>query len=570
MPNGFRSRNRRAAGLGQGLVLCLALLSGGVAGAQPQPAAPAPPAQPVSPPSLTTLVNATPTSDTFTLTYFNRPIVVLKANVLGRSPMERALGAERALDDLAAQQIAGPVASQLFDGGAFISVGSRPVLALTLADIDSLSGETIQGVSGQVVARLQQALDEAAEARTPRALLRSVATTLVALVIGLAALWAIGRTHRIVAARLLAAADKKVAKSKIADIELLRGMRISSFERRFATTSMWGLDLIVVYGILAFSLRQFPYTRPWGESLRWFLWHTVQNLGLGMLGALPGLFTVALILLVTRMLVRGIGAWFKAVEKGRVAPRWIFPETAQPTRRLLSALLWLFAIVVSYPYLPGSSTEAFKGVSVFLGLMVTVGSSGLVSQIMSGFMITYSRALRLGDFVRIGDVEGTVNHLGVLSTKLKTLFNEDVTIPNAVVVAQTTTDYSRFGDTIGVFTSTVVTIGYDAPWRQVHALLLRAAERTAGLRREPKPVVIQSGLEDFYVRYTLLVSLVRQESRLFTLDALHANIQDLFNEYGVQIMSPNYVLDPAAPKVVPKKDWFAAPADADPLPPRQP
>ena len=145
--------------------------------------------------------------------------------------------------------------------------------------------------------------------------------------------------------------------------------------------------------------------------------------------------------------------------------------------------------------------------------------------------------------------------------------NEEVTIPNAVVVAQTTMDYSRFGDTEGVYTPTSVTIGYDAPWRQVHALLLLAAERTAGLRREPKPLVLQAALEDFYVKYTLLVCLERQESRPFTLNALHANIQDLFNEHGVQIMSPNYVFDPAAPKVVPKKDWFAAPAAADRRPP---
>jgi small-conductance mechanosensitive channel len=249
-------------------------------------------------------------------------------------------------------------------------------------------------------------------------------------------------------------------------------------------------------------------------------------------------------------------------------PRWIYPETAQPTRRLLTGLLWAFAIVVAHPYLPGSQTDAFKGVSVFFGLMVTFGSSGIVNQIMSGFMITYSRALRAGDFVRIGEVEGTVTHLGVLSTKIRTLRQEEVTIPNAVVVAQTTTDYTRLSETDGVFTPTSVTIGYDTPWRQVHALMLQAADRTAGLRAKPKPVVLQAGLEDFYVKYTLFVCLEQQESRPVTLGALHANIQDLFNEYGVQIMSPNYVIDPSAPKVVPKQQWFAAPAAApEPVPP---
>jgi small-conductance mechanosensitive channel len=288
-----------------------------------------------------------------------------------------------------------------------------------------------------------------------------------------------------------------------------------------------------------------------------------------MLNTLPDLFTVALIVLITRFAIRLLGLWFHAVETGRVTARWIYPETAQPTRRLATTLLWLFGAVMAYPYLPGSQTEAFKGVSVFLGLMVTLGSSGLVNQIMSGFTITYSRALRLGDFVRIGDVEGTVTHLGVLSTKLRTLRNEDVTVPNAVVVSQTTVDFSRYGDTAGVFTPTTVTIGYDAPWRQVHAMLLEAAKRTAGIRREPAPLVLQAGLEDFYVKYMLLVCLERQDSRPIVLAAMHANIQDVFNEYGVQIMSPNYVLDPAAPKVVPKKDWFAAPAAAE-RPPGQP
>jgi small-conductance mechanosensitive channel len=166
--------------------------------------------------------------------------------------------------------------------------------------------------------------------------------------------------------------------------------------------------------------------------------------------------------------------------------------------------------------------------------------------------------------VRIGEVEGTVVHVGVLSTKIKTLQLEEVTLPNAVVVSQTTTNYSRHAETDGVLTTTSVTIGYDTPWRQVHALLLQAAARTPGIRPTPPPCVFQRGLEDFYVRYTLYVCLHEQDARLVVLDALHANIQDLFNEHGVQIMSPNYVLDPAAPKLVPRGNWYAAPASSEP------
>jgi small-conductance mechanosensitive channel len=176
-------------------------------------------------------------------------------------------------------------------------------------------------------------------------------------------------------------------------------------------------------------------------------------------------------------------------------------------------------------------------------------------------MLTYSRALRLGDFVKIGEVEGTIIHIGVLSTKLKTLRSEEVTIPNAVVVSQTATDYSRFAESVR--TTTSVTIGYDSPWRQVHAMLLLAAERTSGIRRDPKPRVIQSALEDAAVRYVLAFCLEHQESKHLTLSELHAHIQDVFNEYGVQIMTPRYEEDPETPKLVPKQQWFAAPARPD-------
>jgi small-conductance mechanosensitive channel len=174
--------------------------------------------------------------------------------------------------------------------------------------------------------------------------------------------------------------------------------------------------------------------------------------------------------------------------------------------------------------------------------------------------ITYSRALRLRDFVRVGEVEGTVTHLGSLSTKLMTPRGEEITIPNAVVVSTLTTNYSRHADGEGVYTPTTVTIGYDQPWRLVKALLLQAAQRTPGIRSTPRPMVRQTALRDSYVEYALLVALENPASRGLTLDVLHGHIQDAFNEHGVQIMSPNYEGDPDQPKLVPRDRWFAEPS----------
>ncbi len=525
-----------------------------------QDQAPSPPQQPAP---VVEGASAEPSEQVATLIFANRPIVTLRARVLGRDPDDRVASATRVLDELIGDGLSGPIESRAFTGGRIISVASRGIVAITAFDVDNLAGETVEGVTAQAIVRLQQALAEADEARTPRRLLVAIGLASVGLAVGFLLLWALVRAHRKFAGRLVEVAEQKLAKTGLTDVASLRASRLLEFQRGLLTAITMSISIVVVYSMATFVLRRFPYTRPWGESMRGFLVSTVENLALGMANAIPGLFTIALIVVIARFTGRLIGIWFTSVEQGRTHVRWLYPETAQPTRRIVNVLLWLFTIVVAYPYMPGSQTEAFKGVSVFLGLMLTFGSSGLVNQIMSGFMVTYSRALRVGDYVRVGDVEGTVIHLGILSTKLKTYRGEEATIPNAVVVSQTTTDYSRFAEANETFTPTSVTIGYDTPWRQIHAMLLLAAERTPGVRGEPKPYVLQEALQDFYVKYTLFVCLDAQDQRYFTLNTLHAQIQDLFNEYGVQIMSPNYLADPASPKLVAKKDWYASPARVD-------
>ena len=507
-------------------------------------------------------LHAEPSGETATVVFFNRPIVVLRARVLGRAPAERALSSNRLMEDLISGGEAHQVETRVLEGAALVMAGGRTVLVLTPPDVDELSGETLDQAAAGAARRLQQALDEAYEARTPARLMRSAAVALAVLLTGVLLAIVVARSRRAVSARLVDLAETTVTKSGIADANLLRASRLIEIQRRLTSYAAVVLYLVIAYSVIAIILRRFPFTRPWGESMRGFLFETGMNVGLGIAHAIPGLVTIAIIVFLTRFIVRLIGLWFHSIEQGSIAgPRWLHPETAQPTRRLLTAAAWLFAIVLIFPYVPGSQTDAFKGVSVLVGLIVTLGSSGLMNQLMSNFMITYSRALRVGDFVRIGEVEGTVMHLGMLSTKIHTVFGEEVTIPNAVVIAQTTTDFSRMvGE--GVLTRTSVTIGYDSPWRQVHSLLLTAATRTPGIRKEVKPFVFQASLQDFYVEYTLAFGLERQDQRVNILAALHANIQDLFNEYGVQIMSPHYLGDPAAPKVVPADKWFAAPAHA--------
>ncbi len=229
---------------------------------------------------------------------------------------------------------------------------------------------------------------------------------------------------------------------------------------------------------------------------------------------------------------------------------------------MLTAVIWLFSLVAAYPYLPGSDSEAFKGIGVFVGLMLSIGASGVVNQAVSGLMLMYTKALRPGEFVQVGDTEGTVTSVGFLTTRIETLRNVEVTLPNAYLASNVTRNFSRLVANGGMRVTTSVTIGYDTPWRQVHAMLQMAAERTSRIAQDPPPRVLQTALQDFYVEYTLIVCVAEPKLKFVVLNELHAHIQDVFNEFGVQIMSPNYEADPADKKFVPKEQWFPAPAQA--------
>ena len=331
-------------------------------------------------------------------------------------------------------------------------------------------------------------------------------------------------------------------------------------ERTMLGLSAWGLALMAVYLWLAFVLQRFPYTRPWGTRLGTYVMDLLRELGGGALHALPGLFAVVVIFLATRFVVRLVGVVFRGIEQGTVALRGLQPDTAGATRRIITVVIWIFSLTVAYQYIPGSESDAFKAVGVLIGLMISLGSAGLVNQVMSGLVLVYARALRPGELVRAGEVVGVVSELTMLSTKIVTARREEVTIPNAVLTGTMITNYSRLAGDDGALLSTAVTIGYDAPWRQVHALLLLAAERTPGLRAQPRPSVFQRTLGDFYVEYELRAHLDRPEIRFQVLSDLHAQIQDAFNEFGVQIMSPHFEAQPGSAVVAPPAVWYTAPA----------
>ncbi|MFY9721469.1 MAG: mechanosensitive ion channel domain-containing protein [Azonexus sp.] len=494
------------------------------------------------------------------LSIANRDIATLRATVQGASPESRIKRIHERLRMLGERELAKPITRQTIeiDGrrAVIFYVGDQLAFGLYEGDLDPEQKQSLDDVAQQAEKRLALALEAMIRQGHAPVLVKGTLLSLLATGVMLALLWAIQKATNLVLERL---------QKRILSANESSGLRWASqgwlLVKRVAHLILIGLWISVVYLWFAYVLASFPLTQPLAERLEGFLLDMLQTFGEGAVSSIPGLLTVAVILFLAKAANDVAGNIFDNVYQGRSLIPGVHRDTAHATRRLVGVMIWAVGIAIAYPYLPIADSEAFKGLSVMFGFMLTLGSAGVVTQMMSGLVLIYSRALKVGDFVSIGEVTGVVKEMAALSTKIVNMRNEEVTIPNAVLVSTAIKNYTgAFGER-GALISTTVTIGYDTPWRQVHAMLIKAAEETSGLRAMPKPFVMQKALQDYYVEYELYAYVDRPLERIQILSELHSHIQDQFNTYGVQIMSPHFVLQPKGDVVVNKDDWFAAPAE---------
>jgi small-conductance mechanosensitive channel len=368
--------------------------------------------------------------------------------------------------------------------------------------------------------------------------------------------WLSRRIDRLVERRV----QTRIRSLAVQSFEFVRAERIGS-ALRGALRGLQALAiLVVVFLWLDIVLGQFPWTLPLSRRLLDLVLGPLATIGKAIVAEIPDLIFLVILFYLFRFVVRMARMFFDAVGRGAVVLSGFDQEWAGATYRIARFLIIAFGLVVAYPYIPGSQSDAFKGVSLFLGVLFSLGSSSAIANIIAGYMMTYRRAFKVGDRVKIGDVTGDVTDLRLQVTHLRTVKNEEVTIPNSQILNNEVINYSSLARTQGLILHTEVGIGYETPWRQVEAMLLLAAERTPGLLRDPAPFIRQKKLGDFAVNYELNVYCNDALAMGQFYTDLHRNILDLFNEYGVQIMTPAYEGDTEQPKVVAKKDWFAAPA----------
>jgi small-conductance mechanosensitive channel len=447
------------------------------------------------------------------------------------------------------------------DGDVFSRIEARGQMLVTITNADA----AVEGVSRStlvrvLVSRIDGAIAAYRQARTRKALVqgaRRAAADLGAFVVVLFLfLWAYRRGEK---------ATERYFKTRIEKIRV-RALPVVRAERVWDALSSMLRFLRAAFLLVAslftadLVLSQFPWTKPFSKQVFEIVLGPLRVIWQGVVQSLPDLAFLAVLFFVLRYLLRLIRMVFEGVEQGALSWKGFDSEWAGPTFRITRLLVIAFGLIVAYPYLPGSSSDAFKGVSLFIGVIFSLGSSGMIANILAGYSLTYRRAYRVGDRVRIGDTIGDVEFIRLQVTHLRSLKNEEVIIPNSTILNSSVINYTSLAQKCGLILHTTVGIGYDTPWRQVEAMLLVAAERTPGLLREPPPFVLHSTLGDFCITYELNVYCDRPSEQLQLYTALHRNILDVFNEHGVQIMTPAYERDPAEPKVVPKGKWFESPA----------
>ncbi len=520
------SGRRRPAAFALLVGLALGLAGAGVATAQePQPAAqPAPAGQKGVPVTL----------DGETLFYITRGLGPFSAE-------ERAEAAGRRLTF---------IAEDPFYSNALFRVVQKPATAeiyyrdhsvgVVTTEDAAAAGVTVEEWATALVQKVDDAVSRYRARRAPVAWTKAIATMAVATVVLALLVFALRRATRSLQAHIEARRGDGLAG------EPKEGLA-AAFEQKTAPIQLKALRLlyasalfavVAVYVGIAFAA--VPMTKGYALAAVDYLLDPVRTLWQGFLASVGNLIFIAVVVALVHYLIKGLRWALSEAAAGRLVIPGVSSDWAMLLYKVLRTGMVAMAAVVVYPYIPGSDTEAFKGIGLFAGALFTLGASGMAGNILGGLALTFAGTFHVGDRVKIGEVVGDVVETTLMLTRVRSIRNEMVTIPNSTILAGHVVNYSTEARTRGLLLVTEVTIGYDAPWRRVHELLIEAARRTPDILATPVPFVLQSSLNDYHVSYKICAYTANASAMVLTYGALHQNIQDSFNEGGIEILSPGY------------------------------
>jgi small-conductance mechanosensitive channel len=488
---------------------------------------------------------ATPGKDTSPpqsiVTIDGRTLFTVKGRILSFSPEERAQAIAGRIKKIA-DSITSPLNSLgVVDGEASSDIVAGDIIIMTVSEADArLEGVTREWLASERLEQIRNAIANYRQVRGSRQLMSGALYSLGATALLAVLLLVIKMSFARLREGVESQRGRWIRTIRIQQIELLPEERIVAVLQLSLKILRLALIIVLLNVYLTFVLSRFPWTRELAVTLTTYVMAPVKQFAHGFMAALPDIFFIAVAIAIAYLATRCVRFFFHELGKGTITISGFQPDWAESTFKIVRFLIIAFSLVVIFPYLPGSESPAFKGISVFLGVLLSLGSTSAVANVVAGVILTYTGAFKLGDRVKIAETVGDVLEKNLLVTRVRTNKNIDITIPNAMVLGSHVINYSSSAQSCGLILNTTVTIGYDVPWRQIHEVLIAAARATEDILPKPEPFVLQTALNDFSVSYELNAYTAQSHSMARIYSALHENIQDRFNAAGIEIMSPHY------------------------------
>ncbi len=457
------------------------------------------------------------------------------------SPEERAARLSERLEALARSNL-DLDSLRVLDGMDFTTIQYADRIFMSITDQDAQALQMSRREAAlYYLDRVRAETEKLRDRSTLRGVLVNAALTLLLLALLVALLKGLARLFRWLDTRVDQVGTARLRSVTVGKVEVLSADRILRTTRGLVQSVRLLVALLLIYAFLTTAFGLFPWTQAWSSLLLHYLIAPIRALGHTIAAAAPNLLAIAVIVVIIRWFIKVSNFFFVQLAEGHVTLPGFYPEFAEPTRKIVRFLLIVLAIMLIYPYTPVAESRVFQGLTVFLGILFSLGSSTAVANIVAGIVLTYTRSFQIGDRIRVAETTGDVIEKTFLVTRLRTPKNEDIAIPNSTMLSAQITNYStlaRSGD--GLILHTTVTIGYDVPWPRVHEMLRTAGLRTEGVEPQPEPFVLQTALGDFSVAYQLNVYTRLPGSMPRILSGLHQHIQDVFAEAGIEILSPVY------------------------------
>ncbi|AKE64836.1 mechanosensitive ion channel family protein [Microcystis aeruginosa NIES-3806] len=483
--------------------------------------------------------------DGFPVILDGKPLFFIRRGVSSFSAEERANAITRRIERIA-QNDSIPIENLTIeqipdDNSLYLSVDQEVILTVTEGDAKAYRS-TPEVLAQQALQKIQLAIAQYRQDRKPEQLLKNIIYTVIAsfafLIISFAVIKISGKLFPFIR-RLIESLTPGI---QIGNVEFISSSKISFFWLRVLRIIRFFVLFLLLFNYATFVLRLFPWTRVFGESILGYFYQSLE-LVLSSIGQyLPNAFIIAIIIFITYYLIRLIKPFFAAIERGTLVIPGFYTDWAKPTYNLLLVIIIALAAIVAFPYLPGFDSPAFRGVSVFIGLLLSLGSTSAIANVIGGIILIYTRAFRIGDHIQVGDVIGDLIEKNFLVIRICTPTNKIITIPNSSLLSSNVINFSISSRELNrhLIIQTTITLGYDLPWRKAHKTLIEAALETEHILKEPAPFVLQTSLDNFYISYQLNAYTNQPNLMVIIYSELHQNIQDKCNEAGIEILSPSY------------------------------